>query len=272
MVAGSYPSLYLFYVLVWVVNEFVVALSHHHPCSHKSNKSLPRQQRLFLAEGSRSHAVMGSRLHLPDIGALSKHLFLLFAFGLQGSLVFMVPGLFPCPITLRWQTKCFYFSQHGPVALSRRQRTFRFFCELVQLKKRLPGPVVRSRSCLLLRGSDSSLGACCGCCFPDSHSSNASVFWVSSRFWLFKESRWGNKAEGKVTWTEIWKAKPHYKFLIQVVYDIVASPFSLHTWGLIESPLCLKKGTNEHILHCCTMALGEGHQFRTWVGKEVLPF
>lgn len=75
-------------------------------------------------------------------------------------------------------------------------------------------------------------------------------------------TRWENAVERKVTWAELWKAEPHrIKFLIQAVYDVLPSPSNLHTRGKAESPacpLCSKRGTLEHILSCCTKALGEG--------------
>ncbi|XP_053332775.1 uncharacterized protein LOC128506382 [Clarias gariepinus] len=85
-------------------------------------------------------------------------------------------------------------------------------------------------------------------------------------------TRWENAVERKVTWTEIWKAEPHrIKFLIQAVYDVLPSPSNLHTWGIAETPacpLCSKRGTLEHILSCCSTALGEG-RYR-WRHDQVL--
>ena len=78
--------------------------------------------------------------------------------------------------------------------------------------------------------------------------------------------------ERKVTWTEIWSAEPQrIKFLIQAVYDVLPSPSNLHTWGLAETPacpLCSKRGTLEHVLSCCTRALGDG-RYR-WRHDQVL--
>lgn len=82
----------------------------------------------------------------------------------------------------------------------------------------------------------------------------------------------GCGVEGKVTWSETWKAEPHrIKFLIWAVYNVLPSPSNMHTWGLAESPacpLCSKQGTLEHILSCCTTALGEG-RYR-WRHDQVL--
>ena len=75
-----------------------------------------------------------------------------------------------------------------------------------------------------------------------------------------------------MTWAELLKAEPHrIKFLIQEVYDVLPSPSNLHTWGLAETPacpLCSKRGTLEHILRCCTRALGDG-RYR-WRHDQVL--
>lgn len=85
-------------------------------------------------------------------------------------------------------------------------------------------------------------------------------------------TRWENAVERKVTWAELWKAEPQrIKFLIQAVYDVLPSPSNLHTWGIAETPacpLCSKRGTLEHILSCCTKALGEG-RYR-WRHDQVL--
>ncbi|XP_061925310.1 uncharacterized protein LOC133664585 [Entelurus aequoreus] len=85
-------------------------------------------------------------------------------------------------------------------------------------------------------------------------------------------TRWDNAVERRVTWAEIWKAEPQrIKFLIQAVYDVLPSPSNLHTWGIAETPacpLCSKRGTLEHILSCCTRALGDG-RYR-WRHDQVL--
>ncbi|XP_062283087.1 uncharacterized protein LOC133987658 [Scomber scombrus] len=85
-------------------------------------------------------------------------------------------------------------------------------------------------------------------------------------------TRWENAVERKVTWAELWKSEPHrLKFLIQAVYDVLPSPSNLHTWGIAETPacpLCSKRGTLEHILSCCTRALGDG-RYR-WRHHQVL--
>ncbi|KAK0148843.1 hypothetical protein N1851_010754 [Merluccius polli] len=75
-------------------------------------------------------------------------------------------------------------------------------------------------------------------------------------------TRWEYAVDRRVSWAELWKAEPHrIRFLIQAVYDVLPSPSNLYSWGLVESPacnLCLKRGTLEHILSCCSKALGEG--------------
>ena len=57
----------------------------------------------------------------------------------------------------------------------------------------------------------------------------------------------------------------------QAVYDVLLSPSNLHTWGLAVTPacpLCSKRGNLEHILSCCTRALGDG-RYR-WRHDQVL--
>lgn len=67
-------------------------------------------------------------------------------------------------------------------------------------------------------------------------------------------TRWEHAESRKITWAELWKAEPsRIKFLVQSVYDVLPSPASLHTWGLVYTPeckLCQKRGTLEHILSC----------------------
>ncbi|KAJ8014697.1 hypothetical protein DPEC_G00018340 [Dallia pectoralis] len=85
-------------------------------------------------------------------------------------------------------------------------------------------------------------------------------------------TRWEHAVDRKVTWAELWKAERHrIRFLIQAVYDVLPSPSNLFSWGLVESPaciLCLKRGTLEHIISCCSKALGEG-RYR-WRHDQVL--
>ena len=85
-------------------------------------------------------------------------------------------------------------------------------------------------------------------------------------------TRQENAVQTRVTWAELLKAEPHrIKFLIQEVYDVLPSPSNLHTWGLAETPacpLCSKRGTLEHILRCCTRALGDG--WYRWRHDQVL--
>ncbi|XP_061902037.1 uncharacterized protein LOC133649222 [Entelurus aequoreus] len=85
-------------------------------------------------------------------------------------------------------------------------------------------------------------------------------------------TKWEHIAGRKITWTELWKAEPHqFKFLVQSVYDVLPSPANLFTWGLIDAPvcqLCQKRGSLEHILSCCSKALGDG-RYR-WRHDQVL--
>ncbi|XP_063080140.1 uncharacterized protein LOC134470047 [Engraulis encrasicolus] len=85
-------------------------------------------------------------------------------------------------------------------------------------------------------------------------------------------TKWEHVTNRKITWTELWKAEPHhFKFLVQSVYDVLPSPANLFTWGLTNSPvcqLCQKRGSLEHILSCCSKALGDG-RYR-WRHDQVL--
>lgn len=78
--------------------------------------------------------------------------------------------------------------------------------------------------------------------------------------------------EKKITWSELWRAKPQrIKFLIQAVYDVLPSPVNLHIWGKSDTPactLCSGRGSLEHILSSCPTALGEG-RYR-WHHDQVL--
>ncbi|XP_056127556.1 uncharacterized protein LOC130105540 [Rhinichthys klamathensis goyatoka] len=85
-------------------------------------------------------------------------------------------------------------------------------------------------------------------------------------------TKWEQTAGRKITWAELWKAEPHhFKFLVQSVYDVLPSPANLFTWGLVDSPacqLCQKRGSLEHILSCCSKALGDG-RYR-WRHDQIL--
>ena len=85
-------------------------------------------------------------------------------------------------------------------------------------------------------------------------------------------TRWEQADSRRVTWAELWKAEPsRVKFLVQSVYDVLPSLANLHTWGLVDTPeckLCQKRGTLEHILSCCSKALGEG--WYRWCHNQVL--
>lgn len=63
----------------------------------------------------------------------------------------------------------------------------------------------------------------------------------------------------------------HFKFLVQLVYDVLPSPANLFIWGLVDSPacqLCQVRGSLEHVLSCCLKALGDG-RYR-WRHDQVL--
>uniref|UniRef100_A0A3B1JAJ2 Reverse transcriptase domain-containing protein n=1 Tax=Astyanax mexicanus TaxID=7994 RepID=A0A3B1JAJ2_ASTMX len=85
-------------------------------------------------------------------------------------------------------------------------------------------------------------------------------------------TRWEQAMDRKVTWSELWRAEPQrIKFLVQAVYDILPSPSNLSIWGKTESPNCPQcpgRGTLEHILSCCPVALGQGRY--TWRHNQVL--
>jgi hypothetical protein len=76
----------------------------------------------------------------------------------------------------------------------------------------------------------------------------------------------------KLTWNEIWKFEPlRLQFLLRSVYDLLPSPANLHRWSLTENPdcpLCKKRGTLEHILSSCSIALKQG-RYR-WRHDKVL--
>lgn len=73
---------------------------------------------------------------------------------------------------------------------------------------------------------------------------------------------WKEALERKLTWNDVWKAKPQrIKFLVQAVYDVLPSPANLYLWGKSDVPACAfcpRPGTLEHILSSCPAALGEG--------------
>ena len=85
-------------------------------------------------------------------------------------------------------------------------------------------------------------------------------------------SRWEGTLERKLTWNDIWKAEPQrIKFMVQAVYDVLPSPANLQVWGksdLPTCPLCPGRGTLEHIMSSCPVALGEG-RYR-WRHDQVL--
>ncbi len=85
-------------------------------------------------------------------------------------------------------------------------------------------------------------------------------------------TRWEQAVDRKVTWTDLWRAEPQrIKFLVQAVYDILPSPSNLSVWNKTESPSCPQcpgRGTLEHILSCCPVALGQGRY--TWRHNQVL--
>ena len=85
-------------------------------------------------------------------------------------------------------------------------------------------------------------------------------------------TRWEQAVDRKISWSELWQAEPYrIKFLIVSVYDVLPSPSNLFCWGKVDAPscpLCLRRGTLEHILSCCSKALREGRY--TWRHDQVL--
>lgn len=48
-----------------------------------------------------------------------------------------------------------------------------------------------------------------------------------------QQGAWEGVADRKISWSELWRSKPHrIKFLIQSVYDVLPSPSNLFRWGL----------------------------------------
>ena len=85
-------------------------------------------------------------------------------------------------------------------------------------------------------------------------------------------TKWEGVLERKVAWSEIWQAEPQrISFIVRAAYDVLPSPSNLHVWGLGDSPecaLCSRRGSLEHILSSCPIALGEG-RYR-WRHDQVL--
>ena len=85
-------------------------------------------------------------------------------------------------------------------------------------------------------------------------------------------TRWEQAVDCKISWSDLWQAEPHrIKFLIASVYDVLPSPSNIFCWGKVDTPscpLCLRRGTQEHILSCCLKALREGCY--TWHHDQVL--
>ena len=84
--------------------------------------------------------------------------------------------------------------------------------------------------------------------------------------------KWESAQERKLTWQELWQSeRGRLSFLLRAVYDVLPSPANLHTWGLAENPsckLCGKRGSLEHVLSSCQVALTEG-RYR-WRHDQVL--
>ncbi|XP_060584572.1 uncharacterized protein LOC132740645 [Ruditapes philippinarum] len=74
-------------------------------------------------------------------------------------------------------------------------------------------------------------------------------------------TKW-NLPERKLNWSDIWQMEPvRISFLLRSVYDVLPTPGNLHRWKLIDDPsctLCGKRGTLEHVLISCSIALSQG--------------
>ena len=84
-------------------------------------------------------------------------------------------------------------------------------------------------------------------------------------------TRWETQ-ERSLSWADIWKY-PQFQlqFLLRAVYDVLPTPANLHRWNLTEAPncsLCGKRGTLDHILSSCQVALSQGRY--TWRHNQVL--
>ncbi|XP_063418448.1 uncharacterized protein LOC134701249 [Mytilus trossulus] len=74
-------------------------------------------------------------------------------------------------------------------------------------------------------------------------------------------SRW-DLEQRSLTWSDIWRY-PQYQlqFLLRLVYDVLPTPSNLHRWKLSETPdcpLCGNRGTLQHVLSGCNIALTQG--------------
>ena len=84
-------------------------------------------------------------------------------------------------------------------------------------------------------------------------------------------TRWETE-DRSLTWAEIWRYQTYQlSFLLRSVYDTLPSPANLHRWNLSDTPectLCGKRGTLEHVLSSCQVALTQGRY--TWRHDQVL--
>ena len=72
-------------------------------------------------------------------------------------------------------------------------------------------------------------------------------------------TRWTNP-ERSLSWADIWQYEP-LRLLLRYVYDVLPSPVNLCQWNLTYNPncrLCEKRGTLDHILSSCKVALSQG--------------
>ena len=83
---------------------------------------------------------------------------------------------------------------------------------------------------------------------------------------------WENAMERKFTWKDLWSMdSARLKFILGSVYDVLPSPANLVQWGVKEDASCLlcgSRGSLQHILSSCTVALAMGRY--TWRHNQVL--
>ncbi|KAK0139193.1 hypothetical protein N1851_024121 [Merluccius polli] len=85
-------------------------------------------------------------------------------------------------------------------------------------------------------------------------------------------TRWKSVQERALTWQDIWSMEGHrIKFLLCSVYDVLPTSSNLHTWGLAESPSCMRCGSQanlEHVLYLASVKSADG-KFR-WQHDQIL--
>ena len=74
-------------------------------------------------------------------------------------------------------------------------------------------------------------------------------------------TRW-TTPERSLSWADIWQYEPlRLKFLLRSVYDVLPLPVNPCQWNLTDNLNCRpceKRGTLDHILSSCRLALSQG--------------